>query len=291
MEVLIQANNQLGEGPVWDHRNNELLWVDIEKRTLNFFNFISGTEKNHSFGHRLGAVIPIENSTNYLLALQNGLAFFNRENESLTYISNPESEIENNRFNDGKCDPAGRFWIGSMDVNAANDKGSLYYVDDFLTVIKMLSNATIPNGLAWTETGKQMYYIDTATRSVTQFDFDIGSGAIKNPEIVIKVPKEMGLPDGMCIDTEGMLWIANWGGANISRWNPLSGQLLQKVGVPALHVTSLCFGGINLDTLFITSAKAGLSKKQLIEYPLSGSVFKYSPDIPGLRSAFFKLSH
>jgi sugar lactone lactonase YvrE len=287
-ELFIQSNDQLGEGPVWDHRIDELLWVDIEGGKLHVLNWMTKERKTYDFSSRIGCVVPFEKSSDYLVALQKGLARFNRHNNSLVYLANPEADLPNNRFNDGKCDPEGRFWVGSMDVNATAKKGALYSLDHDFSVHNRLSDLSISNGLAWDTDKEIMYFIDTASRNVTSFKFNSKTATISGPKTIIEVPKEHGYPDGMAIDGAGMLWIAHWGGANISRWNPATGQLLTKVEVPALHVTSLCFGGEQLDTIIITSAKEGLSKAELKKYPLSGSLFKYKPKIQGLPATFFK---
>ena len=290
VETFIEANNILGESPVWDYRKKELLWVDIEKCIIFILNIDKNKITKYQMKNRVGAIVPVENSTKYLLALQDGLAIFNRVDESLEYISNVESELLENRFNDGKCDLHGRFWVGSMNIDAKKGKGGLYCVDSTLKVTKMLSNITISNGLAWSDNNKVMYYIDTATSKVLQFDYNLEKGLISNSKKIIEIPKELGYPDGMCIDKENMLWIANWGGANISRWNPFTGVMLEKVKIPALNVASLCFGGENMEILYITSAKMGLTKEQRKKYPLSGSVFTYKPQIGGIKTFFFKQS-
>lgn len=286
VEVFYQSESVLGEGPAWNSKTDELLWVDIEEGQLNLFHPSGNSYKKYNFDSRLGAAVPTDRAQ-YLLALENGLAIFDPNTEQLNYFNNPEIDLPNNRFNDGKCDPQGRFWIGSMDRNAANEKGSLYRVDSDLKVHVMLSNVSISNGLAWDTNHQKMYFIDTAKYQVLQFDYDSKSGAIRNPKKVIYIPKNHGAPDGMTIDREGMLWIAHWGGANISRWNPFNGQPLQKVIVPAPHVTSCCFGGKALDQLYITTARYGLSAQQLKEYPLSGSVFIFSPKVGGRETNYF----
>lgn len=290
VELYIPSNDRLGEGPVWDSRRGELLWVDIEQGLFHIYHLHLGTKMDFQFDSLLSAVVPVENKNEYLLALQKGLALFNRDTKELRYLGNPEYDRPGNRFNDGKCDPWGRFWIGSMHCGAASGKSSLYQVDRDLKVAKVLSSVSVSNGLAWDESENKMYYIDTPTFQVVSFDFDPDHGKIKRPRIVVTVPKEHGAPDGMCIDGEGMLWIAHWGGANVSRWNPENGRLLQKVPVPALHVTSCCFGNNEMDTLYITSAKSGLSPEDLQKFPLSGSVFSVNPGVEGVPPPDFRLN-
>lgn len=287
VSVIYKTDSRLGEGPVWDERAGELLWVDIEKCELHFFKPAVCEHKSITFDNRLGAAVPTDDGR-YLLALHKGLAFFEPSTQEVSYFSNPEASLPDNRFNDGKCDPAGRFWIGSMNIHVKEKQGALYCIDSQLQVARKLDNLTISNGMAWRIDSKKMYFIDTATCTVVQYDYHLETGAISAPQIVIEVPEEHGFPDGMTVDREGMLWIAHWGGANVSRWNPDTGQLLQKVEIPALHVTSCCFGGRELDTLFITTARDGLSAEALERYPLSGSIFAIQPGVTGLKNNLFK---
>ena len=278
-ELFISSENLLGEGPVWDELRQELLWVDIERKQLHICHLPLSGHSHFQFDSLLSAAVPVENSNLYLLALQNGLAFFDRGTVELTYFDNPEAHISDNRFNDGKCDPYGRFWVGSMDCNEKTGKGALYLVDQKLEIKRMLEGVSISNGLAWDENRNKMYYIDTPTLRILSFEYR--NSEIKNPVEIVRVNKEHGFPDGMCIDEEGMLWVAHWGGANVSRWNPENGKLIQKIDVPALNVTSCCFGNKELDTLYITTARQGISKDELIRYPESGSVFSFKPGVKG----------
>ncbi|MBI9062850.1 MAG: SMP-30/gluconolactonase/LRE family protein [Marinilabiliaceae bacterium] len=287
VSVAYQIESRLGEGPVWDYRSNELLWVDIEKHELNFYHPETKKYRLFRFDSRLGAAVPTDDNR-LLLALQNGLAIFDPLSQKLNYFADPEKSLPDNRFNDGKCDPQGRFWIGSMDVNVRNRQGALYCVDNHINVTRKLEGLTISNGMAWSSDNQKMYFIDSATSKVFQFDFHAETGVITNQKTIIEVPQKHGVPDGMTIDKEGMLWIAHWGGANVSRWNPNNGKLLQKVDIPAPHVTSCCFGGKELDTLFITSARDGLTSDELRQYPLSGSLFSIQPNVLGMKSNRFK---
>ena len=289
-ELYLQAENNLGEGPLWDFHNNNLIWVDIEKKLL----CISDTTKQDLIriecNSRLSAVALTTKANLFLLALETGIHLYDLKSRESTEIANPEKNIENNRFNDGKCDPSGRFWVGSMDMDVRPGAGSLYCLKGFNAPQRKLNHLTIPNGLDWSIDKKQMYFIDTADYEVTCFDYNIETGSICNPQRVITVPEKYGLPDGMCMDAEGMLWIAHWAGGNVSRWNPEDGTLIETVKVPAPHVTSCCFGGKNLDILFITTAKKGLNANQQKEYPLSGGVFYVKPGVQGLKANLFKMN-
>ncbi len=288
-ELLFEANNRLGEGPVWDFYTNEFLWIDIEQKRIWCYSEFREAYIISQLNERISLVVPTNQVNLYLVGLENGLALWDRQTNLLKTVSNPESHIPNNRFNDGKCDAYGRLWIGSMSLSVEKNAGSLYCTDSDFQSRKLLSGITISNGIDWSPDNKIMYFIDTATRAVSAFDFDLKTAQISNRLEIIHFPEEHGSPDGMCVDCEGMLWIAHWGGAGISRWNPVSGELLEKIEIPALNAGSLCFGGKNLDTIFITSAKEGLTAQELDQYPLSGSVFIYKPKVRGRKTNTFKM--
>jgi len=187
-----------------------------------------------------------------------------------------EPELKNNRFNDGKCDPVGRLWAGTMDIQEKNATGSLYFLDPKdLKSHKVLSGITVSNGLGWSPDNKKMYYIDTPTMRVSVFDYSLDSGRLDNKRTAVDFSKEgqPGSPDGMAVDDEGMIWVAHWGGSRVTRWDPETGKLLHTLPVPALQVTSCCFGGENLDELYITTAREGVDQQTLALQPLTGGLF------------------
>ncbi len=171
-------------------------------------------------------------------------------------------------------------------MNEKDPTGSLYSFDGN-TITKLLSNVTISNGMTWSPDGKTFYYIDTPTREVKAFDYDLDSGAIANPRAAVTIPASLGWPDGMTSDSQGNLWIAMWGGAQITKWNPHTGQLLEQIPVPVIQPSSCVFGGKNMNELFITSARKGLDDAALKQYPLSGGVFRVETNVEGLPSFEF----
>ncbi|MFD3449973.1 SMP-30/gluconolactonase/LRE family protein [Microbacteriaceae bacterium 4G12] len=253
LELVINAKATLGEGPCWDNKKQLLYWVDILEKKVHIYNPLTNEDKEIFLGQMVGSVVPSA-SGELILALENGFYSLNLDTEELQFISDPESHLQENRFNDGKCDPAGRFWAGTTDSVGINGDGALYCLDTDLTVKKKLDQVSTSNGLAWSLDHKAMYFIDTPTKKVVRFDYDIHTGHIENPQDVIHISKEEGLPDGMTIDEEGMLWIAHWGGSKVSRWNPINGEQLLTIPIPTLYVTSCTFGGIDLNELYITTA-------------------------------------
>jgi len=193
-----------------------------------------------------------------LVALHQGFAHFDFESGQYVLISNPETS-PNIRFNDGKCDPQGRFWAGTMDISESGvPLGSLYYLDHEFKVHKKLSDVGISNGICWSHDHKTMYYIDSPLKRVDSFDFDPATGHISNRKTVVSFVHENGFPDGMTIDSDGNIWVAHWDGGKVTQWNPHTGKLLRTIQIPgAPKVTSVAFGGENLTDLYVTTASKG----------------------------------
>ncbi|MFT7363536.1 MAG: sugar lactone lactonase YvrE [Algoriphagus sp.] len=273
----------LGEGPYWHAGRQSFFWVDIENGKLFENNLKTEKTKTRSFPHRLTVVLE-DKEGNLILGLDRKLARFDLETEELTWLLEVEPELPIHRFNDGKVDPKGRLWIGTLSTKFTAGAGSLYCISEPNRVDKKLDKLTISNGMAWIEGHETFYFIDSPTRQIKAFDYSLESGEIEFRNIAVTVPEELGTPDGMCIDKEGMLWVAHYGGAGVFRWNPNTGELLEKIKLPVPHVTSCCFGGPNLDQLLITTAQENLSEAQLKEFPMSGDVFLVKTKTQGFPS-------
>jgi len=287
-EVVSGHVSQLGEGPVWDAVTKSILWVDIQQCEIHHFSPERNEHKTFHTGSMISAV-AVRESGGFIAALQNGFAVIDMERGTIQSIVDPEATIKANRFNDGKCDPAGRFWAGTMSVMGHPGAGSLYALEPDLSVSLKIKGVSCSNGMAWSPDHRTFYYIDTPTGQVVAYDYNITDGSIFNKRVIITIPKKEGYPDGMTIDTEGMLWIAYWNGWKVARWNPYTGQLLQSISLPVSKVTSCTFGGNQLEDLYITSAKLGLSENELKEQPLAGSLFVIkNTGFAGLAAFFFK---
>lgn len=284
-KLVLNAKNALGEGPVWDDKKQLLFWVDIEGCKLHVHNPSNEENKQYAFNEMLGAAVPTT-SGKLVLALESGLASFTMETETITPLHILENKDPQMRFNDGKVAPNGAFFIGTMHKKFVPNNGNLYQVNEKLESNILIKETTISNGMSWTSDAKTFYFIDSPTFEVRSYDYVAGS--IFNGKTAFKIPENYGSPDGMCIDKENMLWIAHWGGNCIRRWNPITGKVLEEVFIPAPHITSCCFGGKDLNTLYITSARSGLSKEQLKEFPLSGGLFSFTPKISGTAITYFK---
>lgn len=284
--IVLDEKTLLGEGSIWHPVENKLYWIDIEGKSLHIYDPVLKVDKQINVGARVGTVVPVQGG-GALLALQSGIHKINIKTEKLTFLTNPLAD-SNIRFNDGKCDPSGRFWVGTMALDSRKNGGVLYRFDKDKSVHIMLENVTISNGIVWTADKKTMYYNDTPTGTIQAFDYDDASGNITNRRVAVKIPKDIGAPDGMTIDAEGNLWVALWGGGIVGKFNPITGELLQKVIVPAPNVSSCAFGGKNLDILFITTARQWMNETQLKNFPLSGGLFSVKPGVRGVRAEFYK---
>lgn len=272
---------KLAEGPVWDYRSNTLWWVDILNGKLHSYHLESATQKTNELGQYLGAAIPCKDSANDLIvAIYDGIALYNTVTGKIELLSNPEKELPKNRFNDGKCDPKGRFWVGTMEIEPQNPKGSLYCFSKGVAT-KKLENIYISNGLAWSLDCTKMYYIDTLTHKLQMFDYDLESGSILNGKDAIVFDKSLGYPDGMTIDENGNLWICFYGGSKVCCFNPTTGKEVTRISVPTQCPTSCAFGGADMNTLFITSA----AKK---DDTLGGSMFSINLNVKGIKTNFYQ---
>lgn len=286
LKLVLDAKSTLGEGPSWDTEKKLLYWVDIVEKKIHIFDPRLCIDRVIYTGQLTGCVVP-RKSGGLVTALKNGFYFVNDKTGRLAFIANPESYLPNNRFNDGKCDPAGRFWAGTMNLNEKEATGSLYSLDSGWCVRKVLGGITVSNGLTWSPDYRTMYYIDSPTKEVWAFDYDLYTGIIKNKRVVVRIPEGEGVPDGMTSDCEGALWVAQWDGWKVSRWNPYNGKKLMEVHVPAARVSSCVFGGENLNELYITTARFGISVEGLLKQPLAGGIFKLKTNVRGLETFKF----
>ena len=287
-ESVLSAGATLGEGSLWDHVRNRLLWVDIDQGLLHIYNPVDGEDQTFSMGKKVSTVVPVYNSQKVVVALEDGVYGYTPGDKApVLWVESPEKVTTRNRYNDGKADPAGRFWVGTL---GARSSAALYRLEfgPVCTMRTMIDSVTISNGIVWSADKKKMYYVDTPTNEVKEYAYDNKSGEIQFTRVAVKVPRNMGSPDGMTIDSEGNLWIAHWGGYCVGCWNPETGALLAKVEVPASQVSSCAFGGPNLDMLFITTARTGIRGEALTKYPLSGNLFMAKPGVKGVKASYFR---
>ena len=263
----------LGEGVMWHPARNSLFWLDITGRKV--FETLPGREETRSLqlDQMVTAVAPTDDGK-LVAALHRGIYLLDPDTGTVAEYARPTSfDHQHLRFNDGKCDPAGRFWAGTMGLNNEREVGCLYRIDAKRSISVMRERITCSNGLAWSADAKTLYYIDSPTRCVQAFDFEVATGVLSNHRVAIAFTESDGLPDGCTIDAEDRLWVAHWGGSKVTCWDPVRAQLLDTLHLPVSQVTSCAFGGPNFDTLFITTAAIGLNEAQKKAEPEAGFLF------------------
>ncbi len=286
VEVRVPINALVGEGPIWDPQQAILWWVDILSSKLYAFNPVNNENREWDIGQHVGTVVPWQHNR-LMLALRHGFGTFDLDTGTVTILNNPEYHLPGNRFNDGKCDPAGRFWAGTMAYDNPTDQGSLYRMDPDHTVTKVLGGIGISNGIVWSLDHANMYYIDSTRYKVRSWKYDLDTGSIRDENVVLSVTPEFGLPDGMTIDEEGMLWVAFYGGSKVCRVHATTGEILATIELPVSAITACAFGDPDRDTLYITSAAQGLTAEDLAASPRSGNLFSVQTGFRGVSTNRF----
>lgn len=279
-EVAVEAKDLIGEGPSWDRAQASLLWTDIAGQRIHRLDPATGGTWTRPLEQMAGAVLPRAKG-GLALCLQDGVYLTDSDDGELRALAAVEPDDDSTRLNDVKTDRAGRLWGGTMALDARAEAGALYRITATGEVTTVASPTTISNGIEWSPDGSLMYYIDTATRRLDVFDFDLRRGIAVERRPFIHFDESLGLPDGMTVDAQGGLWVAFYDGWAVRRFTP-AGQLDRTIELPAARTTSCAFGGPALDRLFVTSACDGLSRAQLAEQPHAGGLFVIEPGIAGL---------
>lgn len=280
--VIEKSCLSIGEGPHWDERSQTLLYVDINEGAVHRWSAETGKDESHKFDTFCSLVVPCRKG-GYMVSVGNSICHFDWDTKKLQVLHTVD-EGKKTRVNDGKCDPSGRLWFGTMgqeNVPAVveENQGTLYSLEVDGSIKKHKEGVTISNGLAWSADNKTMYYIDSIPRKVFAYDFDIKTGTMSNERVAVdfggkETMPTLGFPDGMTIDTEGKLWVACFFAGQIYRFDPETGKQIGSIPVPAKRTTSCCFGGKNFDEMYITCSAFGLTEEEWKETPLAGSVFR-----------------
>ena len=284
-DVLVHDAGDLCEGPCWDVGTQTLVWVDILAGAVNVLDPATGSRERHLLGSPVGVVAP-RSGGGWVAAVERGFLLLDAAWRAEGEVIPAPDQGAGTRFNDGACDPLGRFWAGTLSYDGTPEAAALYRFDPDRSVREVLAGVTNSNGIAWSPDGARMYYVDTGLGRVDRLELDVATGAVLARTTVIRVPSSEGLPDGLTVDAEGHLWLALWDGGCVRHYAP-DGELQQVLELPARQVTSLCFGGPALDELFITTARNGLSDVELAAQPLAGAVFRWRPGVRGLAPATF----
>jgi len=285
VELVLDARVRLGEGPVWDDAAAELVWVDILEGIVHRTSPRTGRDVVLDVGRPVGSV-GLRRGGGLVLATDDGFRVHDPGATTTRLIAAVEADDPLTRMNDGKVDPAGRFWAGTMAFDEVSVMGSLYRLDPDGTVTTMLTGVGISNGLDWSADGSTMYFIDSPTRGVDTFRWDGATGTIADRRRLVTIGPDEGKPDGMTLDAEGYLWVACWDGWRVRRYAP-DGSFDREIRFPAAHVSSVAFGGPDLDELYVTTAWHMVDPADRAAQPTAGSLFRCRPGVKGLPSARF----
>lgn len=283
----------VGESAIWHEVESALYWVDIEGLTVNRLHAASGKFTSWKMGSNPSA-LAIDGNNCLVVATRHGLLRLNTTDGSESPVADAPYDPAKVRFNDGRVDPAGRFWIGTMYEPRDQPAAEMYVLDKGNLRRAWSGGMTNSNGLAWSLDGHTMYHADTTTHRIDCYDFDPATGEQSNRRTIVTFPSDKsapdygGRPDGATMDSEGMYWVAMFEGARILRIAP-DGEIVREIRLPVKCPTSVAFGGPDLRTLYITSASHGRSKEELEQYPLSGKVLCLKMDVAGREEPEYRI--
>ena len=281
--VVSAVRATLGEGLCWSPREQAIFSVDILEHRLYSDQVAPATHREWRFDETISAVAERRDAPGLAVTLRRGLALFDPETGSLVRRDEPEPERPGNRFNDGKCDARGRFWGGTMDFAVRAPSGALYRFDDAGKATRAIDLGWfVTNGPTWTLDSATIFVNDTVPGRIVAYAFDLESGAIGASREWLRFSAADGHPDGMTTDAAGRIWIAHWGGACVTCHDPVTAAELARITLPTDHITNVAFGGPDMTTLFISSARFELSDAQLAAQPLAGALFAVETNATGL---------
>ena len=284
---VLPAGAQLGECPLWDPVDARLYWVDIDGQAIHRYDPATGDDERRSTPGRPGALALTATPGRLLVALEGRLGTIDWSSGEWRDWIGLEQEGQGNRLNDGRCDPAGRFWVGSMfaPTSARRSTGLLHRVEPDGTAVTVRSGIGVTNGLAFAPDGRTMYFADTPRELVWAYDYDVETGDATNERVFLDFASLPGRPDGACIDEDGCYWIACVYGGAVLRITP-AGVIDRRVALPVTKPTRPAFGGPRLSTLFITTIGGGGSRAAEPE-PEAGGLFAIETDQRGLPEPAF----
>ena len=284
----VVCENILGEGVQWNQHDQCVWWTDIPAAKLYRY---SPTEKKLDewvTPEPVGSFAFVEGDSRLLLALATGFAWFDLNTRRCDWIARPELTLAGNRFNDGRVDRQGRFWAGTtVEQKLSDDQAAaLYCLDRQQGVTRHLEGLRISNSLCWSPDSLKLYHADSPNYQVDVYDFDAQNGQLSNKKIFAKVPPGIE-PDGACVDQQGYVWNAQWGGGRVVRYSP-TGEVDRILNLPVTQPTCVALGGPEMNWLFVTSARKGLSNSQLAVQPQAGALFIYQTDVCGLPEEWYR---
>jgi xylono-1,5-lactonase len=283
IECIADVRANVGEGSVWVPREQALYWVDNKGRKV-FRRSEGGEVRTFDTPFEICCLAP-KQSGGFIAGTDRGLAEVDLEAGRFDIVANPEADLPGNRFNDGKTDPWGRFWSGTMDDAEKQATGSLYRFDADLSCTKIDSGYRVTNGPAFDRARRRMYHTDSAAKTIYVFDLS-QSGDASGRRVFAQFGDEDGSPDGMTVDCEGWLWVCFWDGWCLRRLSP-DGERVERIAMPVQRPTSCTFGGPDLDRLYVTSARLGVDEDALEMQPCAGGLFLVETSVRGATETSF----
>jgi len=277
---VLDVRSSLGECPVWSIEEQALYWVDINAPSLNRFDPATGENIAIPMPESIGC-FALRASGGFVVALRDGFWLASKEGSLTRKVGNAPYDPHHHRFNDGRCDARGRLFAGTMNEARDASSAALVRLDPDFTQTQVVSGMTISNGLAWSPDGRTMYHADTPTRTINAYDYDPASALPTNPRVFARFTADGDRPDGAAVDSEGCYWSALYRSGKVVRLAP-DGHMLAGFAVPAMCPTMCAFGGRDLRTLYVTSARQRRSADELAQLPQSGGIFAMPVDVPGL---------
>lgn len=282
--ALWEVEATLGEGVLWDAATDRVWFVDIKKRHIHSCAADGSARRTWDAPSQVSAIVPVEGG-GWVVSLEDGLYRFDETSGQFTLLRAVEADQPGNRFNDAFVDAAGRLWFGSMDNGEKTPTGALYRYDRG-DIAQADSGYIITNGPAVSPDNRTLYHTDTLDKRVYAFDL-AADGSVSNKRLFARVD-EGGHPDGMAVDAEGHVWVAVFRGWRIDRYAP-DGRKVGTLRFPCSNITKLAFGGADLRTVWVTTARKGLSDEELAQQPLAGALFTFRADVPGLAQHALRL--
>jgi sugar lactone lactonase YvrE len=285
LHCVLDVRASLGECPVWSTAEQALFWVDINAPSLNRFDPATGINRAMPMPSSIGC-FALRQQGGFVVALRDGIWLARADGTLEHKVADPPYDPAYHRFNDGRCDPQGRLFAGTMNEKRDAPSGALYRLDADFHLTEVLRGLTISNGLAWSPDGRTMYHADTPTRTVNAFTFDAATGMPSDRRVLARFEGETERPDGGAVDSEGCYWTTFYSGGRVVRLSP-AGELVASHPVPAMCPTMCAFGGADLKTLYVTSARQRRDDAELARLPHSGGIFAMRVDVPGLPEPAF----
>lgn len=280
-EVFINSQNELGEGPEWQPSKKRLSWVDIIGKKIGYYNFSENTRGEFPVNNVIGFAIPTNQEDVYITGQLDEIVLVDIKMKTQRSVLRIPENLSYNRFNDAKCDRKGRLLAGTASQDFNVSSAGFYQIDNQWKFKTIFNNVGCSNGLCWSSDHRTIYYIDSNAMNLKCFEYIEDTGELRNGKIILEWPKAAGYLDGMTIDKENKLWIALWGGNGVIRFCPKQKKIISNVVVNAKHTSSVVFGGAKMKTIFITSARVGLTLDEIKKNPLEGAIFAFDTDTEG----------